>query len=127
MELVDVAVALKRAGYAATDISEVGVGAWSSCFAFRDEGRDLVARFGAHLSDFEKDRFAARFSCDAMPVPDVELVSSYADGFVAVSTHMPGTPLEEVTGSEWAELVPAIVDLLEALRLADIPAGRFGG
>ena len=122
-----VADALCEVGYDASDVVEVGAGAWSSCFAFRADGRDLVVRFGPYVEDFQKDRFAARFSCAAMPVPSVEVIRSAGDGFLAVSTRVPGIALEEVTGSEWERLVPAIVELLEALRTTEIPDGGFGG
>jgi hygromycin-B 4-O-kinase len=123
----DVVDALRGVGYDPNDVVAAGAGAWSSCFAFRGEGRDLVVRFGPYLEDFEKDRFAARFSCAAMPVPHVEMADAVGDGFLVVSARALGVPLEEVSRPEWERLVPAIVELLEALRTAEIPAGGFGG
>jgi hypothetical protein len=123
----DVADALRGVGYDPNDVVAAGAGAWSSCFAFRAEGRDLVVRFGPYLEDFEKDRFAARFSCAAMPVPHVEMADAVGDGFLVVSARALGVPLEEVSRPEWERLVPAIVELLEALRTAEIPAGGLGG
>ena len=59
-------------------------------------------------------------------VPNVDVARCAAAGFMAVSTRAVGVPLEEVSGPEWHRLVPAIVDLLEALRIAEIPDGGFG-
>ena len=81
---------LREVGYDASDVVEAGAGAWSMCFAFPCRGRDLVVRFGPHVEDFEKDRFAARFSCAAMPVPNVELLAAPVTAFMAVSTRAAG-------------------------------------
>ncbi len=118
---------LHRAGYDASDVAEIGAGAWSACYAFRAGGRDLVVRFGSYGEDFAKDRFAVRFSRTAMPVPAVELVDRLDETFMAVSARVPGAPLEEVTRAEWRRLVPATVNLLESLRRAKVPDGGFGG
>ena len=53
------------------ELTELRGGEWSQAFAFRRGGRDLVARFGDHVDDFEKDRAAFAFSCAGLPVPEV--------------------------------------------------------
>ncbi len=45
---------LTEAGYDPHEVEPVGSGAWSTCFGFRHQNEDLVARFGSHLADFEK-------------------------------------------------------------------------
>ncbi len=122
-----VAAALADVGYDAKDIDEVGVGAWSTCYGFRTEDRELVVRFGLYAEDFTKDQYAERFSTPAMPVPRVEMIRPHDDGYLAVSTRVPGTPLEGVSADEWVDLIPAVIDLLEALRLSDVASGKIGG
>jgi hygromycin-B 4-O-kinase len=127
LTLEQVVVALARVGYGADGITAVGAGAWSTCYGFRADNRDLVVRFGLYAEDFAKDRYAERFSTPAMPVPRVEAIERCEGGYLAVSTRVPGTPLEGMSGDEWIELIPGVVDVLEALRQSDVAHGKFGG
>lgn len=98
----------------------LGEGAWSRCFGYTDEGRELAIRFGHHIDDFEKDQVAHRYGTPALPVPGVYEIGEAFDGYFAISDRAHGTPLEELDTEAWLATVPAIVDALEALRAADI-------
>ena len=50
------------------------------------------------------------------------------DGYYAISQRAYGVPLENLTPGEWLDIVPAVVAVLEAMRMADISATTgFGG
>jgi hygromycin-B 4-O-kinase len=101
-------------------LTPLGEGTWSTAYLARSSGRDRVVRIGRHLTDFLADQEAARFSSAALPVPQVleidELGGSANQMFVCVTTFAPGQPLEHVTADEWSGLVPAVADVLDALR-----------
>jgi hygromycin-B 4-O-kinase len=106
----------------------MGVGAWSQCFGFVHEDRDLVIRFGKYVSDFEKDQLAYRYASPDLPIPELLEIGAALDGYYAISTRAYGVPLESVSAAQWLALVPAIVAALEAMRLADLSATvGFGG
>lgn len=119
---------LQRFGIAADSVEYVGEGAWSRCFGFAQNGAELVARFGRHVEDFERDRLAARFASVNLPIPQVVEIDRAFDGWYCVSTRARGTPLEQLDAVEWAATVPSVLAALDALRVADISATNgYGG
>ncbi|MCB0013181.1 MAG: phosphotransferase, partial [Anaerolineales bacterium] len=110
------------------DVQLVGAGAWSRCYGFQLGNDDLVIRFGGYREDFAKDQLAYRYHSAALPIPELLEIGDYEDGFYAISRRAYGQPLEAVTPEEWAKLIPALVDGLEALRTADLAnTTGFGG
>lgn len=115
-------------GLAATNVEQIGEGAWSRCFGFRQGDQALAIRFGRYVDDFQKDQFAYRYASPALPIPEVFAIGQAFGGYYAVSTRAHGVPLESVDGPQWRRLVPAVVAALEAMRLADLSATvGFGG
>lgn len=111
-----------------TDVAEIGAGAWSRCFAFTHQGRELVARFGKHVDDFEKDRVAYRYHAPDLPVPEVHAIGAAFDGYFALSTRVHGVPLEELSADQWRAVVPSVAAALEAMRTTDLSAtSGYGG
>ena len=101
-------------------VEVVGAGAWSRAFAFRRGADELVVRFGQHVDDFEKDRLAFVYSAPGLPIPEVMAIGPAFDGYFAVSRRVYGAVLEALPGDAWRDVVPSLVDALEALRLADV-------
>lgn len=113
---------IERFGVMGDDVEYVGEGAWSRCFGFTHNGAELVARFGRHAEDFERDRLAARFASANLPIPQVIEIDEAFDGWYCVSTRARGTPLEQLDATEWDATMPAVLATLDALRNADITA-----
>jgi hypothetical protein len=104
-------------------VTFVGQGEWSRCFEFRDDGRDLVVRFGYQSDDFEKDRRAAAWTSPALPVPQVLHIAALGDGVhMAVSDRIRGTPLEALDRPGWEAVVPSLLGALEAICSVDLDA-----
>lgn len=100
-----------------TEVEYVGEGAWSRCFGFRSEGRDLVVRFGKHRDDFEKDCRAATFATPDLPVPQVVEIGEAFDGWFVVSTRAIGKPLESLeTTADWERVLPSLFAALDTMR-----------
>lgn len=113
---------------AVQDVTLVGAGAWSRCFGFTHNNTPLVIRFGKYIDDFENDAQAFGYASPALPIPEVRDIGNYADGYYAISTRVFGTPLEQVSPVQWQAIVPSLIDVLEAIRTADIvDTAGFGG
>jgi hygromycin-B 4-O-kinase len=113
---------------AVADLEPVGAGAWSRAFGFRRGNTELVARFGRHVDDFEKDRRAHAYCTPDLPIPAVLAIGPAFDGYYAISTRVRGVPLETLGPAEWQAVTPSLVAALEALRLADLTGtAGFGG
>ena len=99
-----------------TNVEWVGEGAWSRCFGFVHEGRDLVVKFGQHLDDFEKDRMASTWRSEHLPIPEMIDLGEAFDAYYAISTRAHGVPLETLDASGWQATTPSLLRSLDALR-----------
>lgn len=102
----------------------LGSGAWSRAFGFTAEGRALVVRVGRHVDDFHRDRLAAAFGSEALPIPEVlriDPVPELGDGlFVCVSTRADGTFIDGLDEAGMRALLPSLLATFDALRAADL-------
>jgi hygromycin-B 4-O-kinase len=115
-------------GVKPSEVAPLGAGAWSQCFGFVYDDRELVIRFGKYVSDFEKDQLAHRYASPDLPIPKLLEIGTALDGYYAISTRVHGVPLESVPAAQWLALVPAVAAALEAMRAADLSASAgFGG
>ena len=115
-------------GHDVGPVELVGEGAWSRCFGFRDDGRELVIRFGKYLDDFERDRRASSFSTPELPVPEVTEIGSALDGYFAISSRAYGEPLESLSATAWVQTLPALFAVLDAIRGIDVSeTSGYGG
>jgi hygromycin-B 4-O-kinase len=116
---------VERFGDSAREVSYLGRGEWSRCFAFKLGDPDKVIRFGNHLEDFEKDRLAAAHRSPGLPIPAVMEIGSYANGFYAISDRIFGSPLQSLGAERWRSVLPAIYRTLDAVRESDV-SGNSG-
>lgn len=105
-----------------TGVAQIGEGAWSRCFGFRQGDKELVIRFGSYVDDFQKDQLAAHYATAALPIPAVLDIGNAFGGYYAISTRVHGVPLENVDRAQWRALVPSLVAAMEAMRTADLSA-----
>lgn len=109
------------------DVEFVGAGEWSRCFGFTVDGRDLVARFGPHVDDFEKDRRAGLLAGPALPVPEVLFIGAAAGGHIAISTRAYGEALETLSRPGWEAVLPSLFATLDAARSIDLSSTSGSG
>ena len=91
-------------------------GAWSSAWAYRAGGEELVVRFGPEVSWCEADRMAMAFAGPDLPVPEVREVGRTPSGWVcAVSVRHHGRFVEDAPAGQAGAMAPALTRLLVAL------------
>jgi len=109
-------------------VAPLGAGAWSQAFAFRRDGGDYVARFGAYVDDFLKDQRASRYTSATLPIPRVIAVGEALGGYYAIAERVYGGYIDEVDGAQMHALLPALFAALDAARLADLSdTSGYGG
>ncbi len=97
-------------------------GAWSSAWAYRAGGEELVVRFGPEVSWYEADRMAMAFAGPDLPVPEVREVGTTPSGRAyAISVRHHGRFLEDTPVEQAGAIAPALTRLLVALYR--VPAG----
>jgi len=102
-----------------TNVMPIGAGEWSQAFSFRLEGIEYVIRFGAHKEDFEKDQRATSFTSESLVVPKVKEIGQAFDHYFAVSERAYGEMLDELSAARMRNIVPAALQMLDALREID--------
>ena len=97
-------------------------GAWSSAWAYRAGGEELVVRFGPQVSWYEADRMAMAFAGPDPPVPEVREVGTTPSGRAyAISVCHHGRFLEDTPVEQAGAIAPTLTRLLVALYR--VPAG----
>jgi len=118
-------------GPAINEVTPIEGGSWSQAFCYMYAGREHVIRFGTHEDDYLKDELAASFASDHLPIPHITEVGEALDGYFAISDRVPGRMLDGLNQQEMQKIVPAVLNLLDGLRDADITIlqgyGRWNG
>ena len=100
----------------ARDLEPLAGGAWSSAWAYRAAGEELVVRFGPEVSWYEADRMAMAFGGPDLPVPEVREVGTTPSGRAyAISVRHHGRFLEDTPAEQGGALAPTLTRLLVAL------------
>ena len=102
------------------DVIPIGRGEWSRAFAFRYGDADRVARFGAFLEDFAKDRLAARYASRDLPIPNVIETGEVLGGYYAISERAFGDYIDELDGARMHATLPSLFAALDAARGVDL-------
>jgi hygromycin-B 4-O-kinase len=103
-------------------IQELGRGEWSVAFAYRFAGHEYVARFGLFDEDFMKDRIAAKYTSERVPIPQIGEIGQYKNGFFALSERDYGNFLEELDENAMRAVLPnllATLDVIKEIALSD--------
>ncbi len=106
-------------------------GEFSRDFAFTAGGRDYVVRLSAHAhaaEAFAKDDYAwRRFAAPALPIPRVVAIGRTVDRHFAISERAPGSRMETLAPPIRRALLPALLDILDAIGHADVRGSRGYG
>jgi aminoglycoside phosphotransferase (APT) family kinase protein len=107
---------------AAEDLEALSGGAWSSAWAYREDGEELVVRFGQEVAWYEADRMAMAFDGPNLPVPEVREVGTTATGRAyAISVRHHGRFLENTPVELADAIAPTLTRLLVALYHVPAP------
>jgi aminoglycoside phosphotransferase (APT) family kinase protein len=98
------------------DLEALSGGWWSSAWAYRAGGEELVVRFGPQVSWYEADRMAMAFAGPDLPVPAVREVGTAPSGRAyAISVRHHGRFLEDTPVEQAGAIAPTLTRLLVAL------------
>lgn len=114
-----------RYGARAGPLAPLGAGEWSRAYAFTLDGRDMVVRFGVHVSDFSKDRIMGTFASPRLPIPRVLESGEAPEGYFAVSERVRGVLLDALDAAGMRAVLPALLRVLDAVQEIDV-ADREG-
>jgi hygromycin-B 4-O-kinase len=95
-------------------------GEWSQAYFFVVENQKHVLRWCKSNDTFVKDAFVSHFNSPDLPIPKITLQGKAFDTFYAISTFASGNFIETLSATELASTLPALYELFDALRSADL-------
>jgi len=118
---------LRDRGHDPRDITGLRGGAWSTVFAFREEGRDYVVRFHDRRDDLEKDRFAERWASARLRTPKIVEIGDMPKGAYGISERVRGGPIDDLDEAGMRRVLPELFGAMDAMREADLAGTRGYG
>jgi hygromycin-B 4-O-kinase len=111
----------ERTGGHPEGVESLAGGAWSSVWAVRLGGRDLVVRWSAVEEDFSQGRArgAIRLPRPTGPAGHREIGEAFGGWFAVTERHL-GTALEELDARGMRAMLPSLLATLDALRMVDV-------
>ncbi|MBI1280723.1 MAG: phosphotransferase [Anaerolineaceae bacterium] len=103
-----------------TDLTLLSGGDWSQAYSFVHQQKKYVLRWCHSSETFEKDAAASLLSNEAMPVPKVIEAGRQFDTYFAITEFAYGKFIDKLNAAEVQNLLPALFDLFDALRNADL-------
>ncbi|MGH2377358.1 MAG: phosphotransferase family protein [Candidatus Limnocylindria bacterium] len=108
-------------------VETIRPGEWSSAYRAQTRSGALVVRYSSLREDFDKDRVAARWSSEALPVPRILHLGEAQGGWVAVSESLPGGHLDALDELGVRAVLPSLFGALDALRVLAPAGDGYGG
>jgi hygromycin-B 4-O-kinase len=111
---------------AISNVVSLQSGGWSSAFAFRTQGRELILRIGPHRQDFEKEQVAATWGVPGVPIPAVLDIGEAFEGHYIVSERHYGTKLADLDPPRVRQAISSLLDVVVAMHQITLPGNGFG-
>jgi hygromycin-B 4-O-kinase len=124
------ALLTERSGTPVTQVEPIATGQMAKGFFFTANGAEYVIRFTrANVAmGLYKDQYAyEHFSSPQLPIPPVICVDAYQEFTYIITRKMPGKILDRLTASEYVELLPSLMETLDAIHQTDISNTSGGG
>src|SRR5687768_3403386 len=103
-------------------------GDWSQAYSFVHQQKKYVLRWCHSSETFEKDAAASLLSCEAMPVPKIIAAGVKFDTHFAISEFAQGKFIDTLNADEITKMLPALFNLFDALRTANLSnSSGYGG
>lgn len=114
-------------GHEVDNLAPIGNGAWSHAYGFSCDNKNYVIRISKLDDNFNQDKWAARFSGEDLPIPQVLTIDKYEDHYYAISERIAGEHIDAVDREHMQRLLPSLLRLFSALKNADLsPTTGFG-
>src|SRR3982074_1409741 len=107
---------LAARGHAASDLSPLTGGLWSTTFAFRERDRDYVVRFHERRDDLEKDRLAERWRSATLRIPRMVEIGDPETGGYGIADRVTGGPLDDLDEPRLRRVLPSLFAAMDAMR-----------
>ncbi|MCH9753672.1 MAG: aminoglycoside phosphotransferase family protein [Alphaproteobacteria bacterium] len=99
------------------NIKFLAKGMWSSAYQFIDGTEEKIIRVNVDKKDFLKDKFAERFSCDELKVPNILDIGKFDKKyFYSISEKCEGKPFDSLTLQKKIKMLPRLCSVLLSIH-----------
>jgi hygromycin-B 4-O-kinase len=104
------------------DLISVTGGQIAQTLAFTVDGRDYIIRFTHHMgANLEKEAYLSeRIASGHIPIPTIVKVGRLGELHYAISHRVPGQPMNMLPRQEYAQLLPVLIETLDAIHHVDV-------
>ena len=113
-----------------TRTKSIATGQMAKGFFFEANGEDFVIRFTRANVAFglSKDHYAyTHFSSPQIPIPEVICIEPYQEFTYIITRKMPGEILDLLSAEEYGQLLPNLIETLDAIHQTDVSYTRGYG
>lgn len=103
-----------------TELTLLSGGDWSQAYSYVHRHKKYVLRWCHSSETFEKDAVASLLSSEAMPIPKVMRSGIQFDTHFAITEFANGKFLDKLNAAEVENTLPALLNLFDALRTANL-------
>jgi hygromycin-B 4-O-kinase len=106
-----------------TEVVPLGTGHIARVFSFQAGDQAYVIRFvtAQMAHTLKKEAFIATLlAATDIPLPPILHQGTFQDDYFAVAPKAPGTPLDELSRETYMQLIPTVIDTLDAIHQIDI-------
>ena len=106
-----------------TEVAPLGTGHIARVFSFQAGGRDYVIRFvtAQMAHTLKKEAFIATLlAATDIPLPPILYQGTFQDFYFAITPKVSGTPLDELSRETYKQIIPSVIDMLDAIHQIDV-------
>lgn len=106
------------------DLVVVSGGQIAQTYGFLAGGERYILRFVQHMgANLDKELFIQRLLASSqVPFPPILSIGRFGDLHYAISRRMPGKPLTDLPLEEYEEVIPSLMQTLDAIHAVDVRA-----
>ena len=117
------ALLIERFSTPVTQVEPIATGQMAKGYFFEANGDEYVIRFTrANIAlGLYKDQYAyTHFASPQVPIPEVICIETYQEFTYAITRKMPGQILDSLSEEEYLQLLPSLIETLDAIHQTDV-------
>ena len=111
-----------------TQLASISIGHISQTYSFTVDDQSYIIRFSTMKELFEKDAYAYNsYASASIPIPRIITIGQVEDLAYAISEKLPGTMLNFMEDAAYRQIIPAVLEVLDAIHHVDVSKHQHFG
>ncbi len=110
------------------ELKPIQIGHMSQTCSFSVDGQNYIIRFNPSSESFEKDAYAFHhYASASIPIPPIVTIERTGGLAYAISEKIPGTMLNFMGDAEYRQVIPSVLEVLDAIHHIDVSQQQHYG